>query len=87
MANVISAEPWFLRKDLVNKLKTGQYPFAPVEMTTLHSIINKFLRSGYGSFFSLLFTIWDEGMELDITKLLFLRSQMVTKTFQAGPRG
>lgn len=86
MGNVISAELWFLRKDLVNRLKTGHYPFAPEEMTTLLAIINGFLQSGNGSFFSLLFLIWDEGMELYITKLIFLRSQLMTKIFQAEPR-
>jgi hypothetical protein len=87
MGNVISAELWYLRKDLVNRLKTGQYPFSPVEMTTLLSILDDFLKSGNGSLFSLLFSIWDEGMELYITKLIFLRSQLMTKTFQAGSRG
>lgn len=87
MGNVISAELWYLRKDLVNRLKTGQYPFAPVEMTTLLSIINEFLKAGNGSFFSLLFSIWGEGKDLYITKLIFLRSQLMTKTFQDGPRG
>ena len=87
MGNFISAELWFLRKDLINRLKTGQYPFAPVEMTTLLSIINEFLKAGNGSFFSLLFSILDEGKELYITKLIFLRSQLKTKIFQTGPRG
>jgi hypothetical protein len=87
MGNVISAELWFLRKELINRLKTGQYPFSPAEMTTLLSILNNFIKSGNGSLCSLLFSIWDEGMKLYITKLIFLRSQMMTKTFQAGSRG
>jgi len=87
MGNVISTELWFLRKELINSLNTGQYPFSPVEMTTLLSILNDFLKSGNGSLCSLLFSIWDKGMELYITKLIFLRSQLRTKTFQAGSRG
>jgi len=87
MGKVISSELWFLRQDLANRLKTGQYPFALAEMTTLLSIINEFLKSGNGSFFSLLFSIWDSGMELYITKLIFFRSQLRTKNFQAGSGG
>jgi|WetSurMetagenome_2_1015567.scaffolds.fasta_scaffold29291_3 hypothetical protein len=87
MGNVISAELLFLRKDLINRLKTGQYPFAPAEITTLLAIINEFLKAGNGDFFSLLFSIWGEGKELYITPLIFFRSQLKTRLFQAGQRG
>jgi hypothetical protein len=87
MRNVISLELWFLRKDLVNRLKTGQHPFAPIEMTTLLSLINDFLKFGNGSFFSLLFSLWYKEMELYIPKLIFLRSQLKTQIFQVEKRG
>jgi hypothetical protein len=87
MGKVISAELWFLRKELISRLKTGQYPFSPVEMVTLLSLLNDFIKSGNGSLCSLLFSIWDEGKEHYITKLIFLRSQLKSKTSQAGSRG
>jgi hypothetical protein len=87
MRNVISLELWFLRKDLVNRLRTGQHPFAPIEMTTLLSLINDFLKFGNGSFFSLLFSLWYKEMELYIPKLIFLRSQLKTQILQVEKRG
>jgi len=86
MKNVVSLELWFLRKDLVNRLKTGQHPFAPVEMTTLLSLINDFLKSGNGSIFSFLFSLWYKEMELYIPKLIFLKSQLRTNILQTEKR-
>jgi hypothetical protein len=87
MGNVISAELWFLRKDLVNRLKTGSYPFPLEEMTTLLSLMNDFIKSGNGSYFSFLFSFWHEKKELFIPKLIFLRSQLKIKMLQAEKKG
>jgi hypothetical protein len=87
MRNVISLELRLLRKDLINRLKIGQQPFAPVEMTTLLSLINDFLKSSNGSFLSLLYYLWLNKMELYIPKLIFLKSQLRTKIKQVEKRG
>jgi len=87
MGHVISAELWFLRKDLVNRLKTGSYPFPPEEMIILLSLINDFLKSENGSFASFLFSLWYKTNEIYIHKLLFLRSQLRTKRVQVKEIG
>lgn len=82
MGEVILAEPRFLRKYLIDKLNADQYILPPVEMVTLISIINDFLKSGNRSFLSLLFSVMDKGMEPYIMKLICLRSQLTTKKFK-----